>query len=135
MSPSLQRRRCETHRCGAGRLREVQPVVRAPAPSRLASQEVATEQALATLVGDEQISRYWVVRSYSNTNGGLVKVRIDPEICQGQGRCFSIAPSIFDFDDLGNGVVIGDGTLNADTIALAQLAQANCPEHAIFIEE
>jgi ferredoxin len=96
---------------------------------------VATEQALATLVGDEQISRYWVVRSYSNTNGGLVKVRIDPEICQGQGRCFSIAPSIFDFDDLGNGVVIGDGTLNADTIALAQLAQANCPEHAIFIEE
>jgi ferredoxin len=64
-----------------------------------------------------------------------VKVRIDPEICQGQGRCFSIAPGIFDFDDLGNGVVIGDGTLNADTIALAQLAQANCPEHAIFIEE
>jgi ferredoxin len=67
--------------------------------------------------------------------GGLVKVRIDPEICQGQGRCFSIAPSIFDFDDLGNGVVLGDGTLNADTLALAQLAQANCPEHAIFIEE
>jgi len=56
-----------------------------------------------------------------------VKVRIDPEICQGQGRCFSIAPGIFDFDDLGNGVVIGDGTLTD--------AQANCPEHAIFIEE
>jgi len=64
-----------------------------------------------------------------------VKVRIDPELCQGQGRCFSIAPSIFDFDDLGNGFVIGDGTLSADTLALAQLAQANCPEHAIFIEE
>ncbi|MEO9180787.1 MAG: ferredoxin, partial [Acidimicrobiales bacterium] len=54
-----------------------------------------------------------------------MKVRIDPEICQGQGRCFAIAPKIFDFDDLGNGVVIGDGTLNAQTIALAQLAQAN----------
>jgi ferredoxin len=64
-----------------------------------------------------------------------VKVRIDPEICQGQGRCFAIAPGIFDFDDLGNGVVIGDGSLSAETIALAQLAQANCPEHAIFIEE
>ena len=64
-----------------------------------------------------------------------MKVRIDPEICQGQGRCFSIAPGIFDFDDLGSGVVIGDGTLSNDTIDQARLAQANCPEHAIFIEE
>lgn len=64
-----------------------------------------------------------------------MKVRIDPEICQGQGRCFSIAPGIFDFDDLGNGVVIGDGTLTSDTLELARLAQSNCPEHAIFIEE
>jgi len=64
-----------------------------------------------------------------------VKVRIDPEKCQGQGRCFSIAPGIFDFDDLGSGVVIGDGTLSDETMELARLAQANCPEHAIFIEE
>jgi ferredoxin len=67
--------------------------------------------------------------------GVLVKVTIDPDICQGHGRCFSIAPSIFDFDELGNGVVIGDGTLDEQTLELAQLAQANCPEHAIFIEE
>jgi len=64
-----------------------------------------------------------------------VKVVIDPELCQGQGRCFSIAPSVFDFDELGNGVVIGDGTLDDQTLELARLAQANCPEHAIFIEE
>ncbi len=64
-----------------------------------------------------------------------MKVSIDPALCQGQGRCFSIAPAIFDFDDLGNGVVIGDGTLNAESVALARLAQSNCPEHAIFIEE
>jgi ferredoxin len=64
-----------------------------------------------------------------------VKVVIDGDICQGQGRCFSIAPSLFGFDDLGNGVVLGDGTLSAETLELARLAQANCPEHAIFIEE
>lgn len=64
-----------------------------------------------------------------------MRVSIDTEICQGQGRCFSIAPSIFDFDELGNGVVIGDGTLNDEKVALARLAQSNCPEHAIFIEE
>lgn len=64
-----------------------------------------------------------------------MKVTIDADICQGQGRCFSIAPSIFGFDELGNGVVIEDGTLSAQSLELAQLAQANCPEHAIFIEE
>jgi ferredoxin len=64
-----------------------------------------------------------------------VKVVIDAELCQGQGRCFSMAPSIFGFDDLGNGVVLGDGTLGEATIDLARLAQANCPEHAIFIED
>ena len=64
-----------------------------------------------------------------------MKVSIDPELCQGQGRCFSIAPGIFDFDDLGSGVVIGDGTLSDETMGLARLAQSNCPEHAIFIEE
>jgi ferredoxin len=46
-----------------------------------------------------------------------------------------MAPSIFGFDDLGNGVVLGDGTLSPETLDLARLAQANCPEHAIFIEE
>lgn len=64
-----------------------------------------------------------------------MKVSIDAELCQGHGRCFSLAPGLFEFDDLGNGVVIGDGVLNEQTLELAQLAQANCPEHAISIEE
>jgi ferredoxin len=64
-----------------------------------------------------------------------VKVVIDADLCQGQGRCFSMAPDIFGFDDLGNGVVTGDGTLGPGTLDLARLAQANCPEHAIFIED
>ena len=64
-----------------------------------------------------------------------MKVVIDADLCQGQGRCFAIAPNLFDFDDLGNGVVIGDGTLTRETLDQARLAQANCPEHAIFIEE
>ncbi|MFY9782769.1 MAG: ferredoxin [Acidimicrobiales bacterium] len=64
-----------------------------------------------------------------------MKVVIDHELCQGQGRCFTMVPSLFDFDDLGNGVVIGDGTLTPETLELARLAEANCPEHAIFIEE
>lgn len=64
-----------------------------------------------------------------------MKVSIDAERCQGHGRCFSLAPGIFGFDDLGSGVVLGDATLDHETLELARLAQANCPEHAIFIEE
>ena len=64
-----------------------------------------------------------------------MKVSIDPSLCQGQGRCFSIASGIFSFDDLGNGVVLGDGALSDSDVSLARLAQSNCPEHAIFIEE
>ncbi len=64
-----------------------------------------------------------------------MKVSIDPDLCQGQGRCFSIAPSVFGFDDLGNGVVLGDGALDETTLDLAHLAEVNCPEHAISIGE
>jgi ferredoxin len=46
-----------------------------------------------------------------------------------------MAPDIFGFDDLGNGYVLGDGVLTSETLDRARLAQANCPEHAIAIEE
>ena len=64
-----------------------------------------------------------------------MRVVIDAARCQGHGRCFSLAPALFEFDELGNGVVIGDGMLNGETIDLARLAQSNCPEHAVSIEE
>jgi ferredoxin len=64
-----------------------------------------------------------------------VRVSIDAERCQGHGRCFTAAPSVFTYDELGNGVVIGDGTLDDETLELARLAQVNCPEHAISVEE
>ncbi len=64
-----------------------------------------------------------------------MKVRIDADLCQGQGRCFAIAPQIFGFDDLGNGVVLETGELSDESLELAKLAQLNCPEHAIFVED
>ncbi len=64
-----------------------------------------------------------------------MRVVIDGDLCQGQGRCFSIAPALFGFDELGSGVVLGDGTLSDGTFELARLAEANCPEHAISVVE
>ena len=64
-----------------------------------------------------------------------MKVTIDSEKCQGHGRCFILAPTLFDSDDLGQGVVIGDGTVPPDLEDAARLAEQNCPEYAITITE
>ena len=64
-----------------------------------------------------------------------MRVSIDPDRCQGHGRCFSLAPMLFDSDELGSGVVIGDGVVAPEYADLARLAVANCPEQAVSIEE
>jgi ferredoxin len=64
-----------------------------------------------------------------------VKVTINDR-CTGQGRCFGYAPEIFDFDELGNGIVKGDGVVSdVELQSKARLAATNCPEGAIEIEE
>ncbi|HUD69067.1 MAG TPA: ferredoxin [Acidimicrobiales bacterium] len=63
-----------------------------------------------------------------------MRVTIDESRCQGHGRCFSIAPGLFESDELGNGVVLGDGIVAADQERHANLAVANCPEGAVSIE-
>jgi len=64
-----------------------------------------------------------------------LKITIDADKCQGHGRCFSLAPDLFDADDLGQGVVLGDGTVPEGREDAARLAQQNCPEYAIEISE
>jgi ferredoxin len=64
-----------------------------------------------------------------------VKVTITDR-CTGQGRCFGYAPEVFDFDDIGNGIVKGDGIVTDEGLKdKARLAAVNCPEGAIEIEE
>jgi ferredoxin len=65
----------------------------------------------------------------------VVRVAVDGAKCQGHNRCYAIAPELFDVDDYGQSVVIGDGTVPPDLAEKARLAVANCPEFAISIEE
>ncbi|MEV4173614.1 ferredoxin [Nonomuraea sp. NPDC049709] len=60
-----------------------------------------------------------------------MKARIDPQRCQGHGRCHDLAPGLFTEDGEGYGQVIGDGTVSPDEERPARLALANCPERAI----
>ena len=64
-----------------------------------------------------------------------MRVRVDPERCQGHGRCYALAPEVFESDDLGNAVVVGDGTVAPGREQDALLAVDNCPEFAIEVDE
>ena len=64
-----------------------------------------------------------------------MRVTVDSEKCQGHNRCFALAPELFNVDDYGTAVVIGDGSVPAELEEKARLAVANCPEFAIGIEE
>ena len=60
-----------------------------------------------------------------------MRVEVDTDTCQGHNRCFTIAPELFDVDDFGTAVVIGDGSVPVELEDKARLAEANCPEFAI----
>jgi ferredoxin len=64
-----------------------------------------------------------------------VKVQINQERCQGHGRCYDLAPSLFGDDDEGYGTVLGDGTVPPGREHDARLAELNCPEHAVELTE
>jgi ferredoxin len=64
-----------------------------------------------------------------------LRVHVDPDRCQGHNRCYSIAPDLFELDDLGQSSEIGLGEVPADQINAARRAEANCPEHAVSLIE
>ena len=73
------------------------------------------------------------IMSAGMTATKLLKVRVDPERCQGHARCFALAPELFELDQLGNARERGDGTVAPGLEAKASSAQANCPEFAIDV--
>lgn len=36
----------------------------------------------------------------------MSRVSVDPDLCTGHGRCYSLAPEVFDADDVGHCVVL-----------------------------
>lgn len=64
-----------------------------------------------------------------------MRVSVDAEKCQGHNRCFALAPELFDVDEYGTAVVIGDGEVPPELADKARLAVANCPEFAITLTD
>jgi ferredoxin len=63
-----------------------------------------------------------------------MKLRIDAEACTGHGRCYVLAPDVFEPDDEGHSIGLVDD-IPPELLDHAQLAAANCPESAITIVE
>ena len=63
-----------------------------------------------------------------------MRIVLDSELCTGHGRCYTLAPELFDTDDEGHSVLLAD-EVPEGLEAQAWLAVQNCPERCIAIEE
>jgi len=63
-----------------------------------------------------------------------VKVRVDDAACEGHGRCYALAPDVFEADDHGHCIVALPEPDTADARAGARRGADNCPERAIKVE-
>lgn len=61
-----------------------------------------------------------------------LKVEHDRDACVGHGRCYVLAPDVFDEDEQGHAVV-KLALVPADLEERARRAAENCPENAISL--
>jgi ferredoxin len=73
--------------------------------------------------------------SFRIRSGVAMKLRIDAEMCTGHGRCYALAPELFEPDEDGHGVVLHGGDVPPGREDAARRAANNCPERAITVEE
>lgn len=62
----------------------------------------------------------------------MTRVVVDVDRCMGHGRCYSLAPEVFDADDVGHCIVLVDDVAG-DLHEQAVTAEQNCPEQAITL--
>lgn len=62
-----------------------------------------------------------------------MRIVLDDDACVGHGRCYTVAPDVFDADDAGHCVVRVAGVVPADLVAQARHGVANCPEGALVL--
>ena len=62
-----------------------------------------------------------------------MKVRVDPDLCVGHGRCYVLAPDVFVADDFGHCEIVLD-QVDGALAEQARVGAENCPERAITVE-
>ena len=64
-----------------------------------------------------------------------MKVAVDKDLCVGHGRCYDVAPELFEDDEDGYAIVRGDGVVPHERAEAARLAVRLCPERAVTLAE
>jgi len=64
--------------------------------------------------------------------GTQLKVIVDRTACTGHGRCYGLAPGVFDADEEGFSAV-KPAEVPTELEAQARLAERSCPERAIKV--
>jgi ferredoxin len=64
----------------------------------------------------------------------FMRIHIDRSLCTGHGRCFSLVPEVFAFDEEGFGVIRLE-TITPDLEAAARRGAGACPERAIAVDD
>ncbi|OBF93029.1 cytochrome [Mycobacterium sp. 852014-52450_SCH5900713] len=62
----------------------------------------------------------------------MTRIVVDADLCTGHGRCYTLAPDVFDADEVGHSVVLVD-EVSGELEAQAVTAEQNCPEGAISL--
>ena len=63
-----------------------------------------------------------------------MRIRIDRGLCTGHGRCFTLAPDVFGYDDEGFSTLRHE-SVAAEFEEAALRGAGNCPERAIILED
>ena len=62
----------------------------------------------------------------------MTRVSVDAELCTGHGRCYTLAPDVFDADEVGHCKVLVD-EVSGELEEHAAIGEQNCPEQAITL--
>lgn len=63
-----------------------------------------------------------------------MRIELDRERCSGHGRCYTLAPEVYDADDDGYGL-LPTNEVPPGLEQKARLGALNCPEEAITVTE
>jgi ferredoxin len=61
-----------------------------------------------------------------------MRIKVNSDVCQGNGRCAALAPEVYELDDLGHNVG-GEFEIADEQGEAAYRGASACPERAILV--
>ena len=62
----------------------------------------------------------------------MSRISVDADRCTGHGRCYTLAPDVFDANEVGHSIVLVED-VSGELESQAATAEQNCPESAITL--